>query len=447
MKKTLLIIGLLFSSFINAQILGYTDFGVLVSDENIQGTARTMAMKNTFGALGGDLSAISINPASGTVFNGSTASFSLGYGSKKIESDFYNKMTSNVADQFSLTQAGGLLVFDNDNIESAFNKVSLAVNYNLMNSFDAIWEASSPTFIGTFEDYQNVSSQKYVNATSGKQSEVNFSIATQFNEKLNIGMSFNAYNLSFTEESTREEFADDGVGNTVDSYEFYWQEVIGDGFSFGIGAIAKLTENLRLGLSYRSPIWYEIYEESNMYGEDLDDVDGYYSILYSDDPPAYENSRDKILAYDYKLRTPNRLIGSLAYVFDTKGLLSADVTYNNYKGIHLKNDFSDINQEIDEILTDSFTFSLGTEWRFSDLSARGGFSYKQNPYLNAFNSDNKRGFSLGLGYDFGGTILDLAYDYSERTDYYNFYPDFNYVDGSELARNSNKILATLSFKF
>ncbi len=446
MKKTLLIFGLLVSTFANAQILGYTDFGVLASDENLQGTARTMAMKNAFGALGGDLSAISINPASGTIFNGSTASFTLGYEGRNTESSFYNSMISTANDEFSISQAGGILVFDNDHSEASLNKLSLAVNYNSLNRFDAAWEANSPSFIGTFQDYQHVTSQKYLNVTTGNQSEVNFSIATQFKERFNFGISFNAYNLTYTEEGTHEEFADDGL-NTVDSYEFYWQEVVGDGFSFGIGALAKLTQNLRFGMSYRSPVWYEIHEESNMYEEDLDDVAGYYNILYSDDPPAYENSRNKILAYDYKLRTPNKLTGSLAYVFDTKGLISADVTYNNYKEIHLKHDFSDINQEIDAVLTDSFTVNIGSEWRFDDLSARGGFSYGKNPYLNALGSDDLSGFALGLGYDFGGTILDIAYDYSERTDYYNFYPDFNYIDGAELKRSSNKILATLSFKF
>jgi len=452
MKKFILIIGLFLGVYANAQILGYTDFGVLVSDENQQGSARSMAMKNTFGALGGDLSAISINPASGAVFNSSIASISLGYEGEKIESDFYGNQVSSLQDEFSITQAGGILVFDADASNSSLNKLTLAINYNLQNNFDANWEASSSSFIGTYLDeslnyYPNVDSQKFINSTSGKQTEVNFSIATQFNERFNVGLSFNAYSLTFAEESAREEIANDGSDNTVDSYEFFWQEVIGDGFSFGLGTIVKVTQNLRLGMSFRSPVWYELHEESNMYGEDLDDVDGYYSILYSDDPPAYENSRDKILAFDYKLRTPSKLTTSVAYVFNTMGLLSADVTYNNYKEIHLKNDFSDINQEIDEILTDSFTLSLGTEWRFSDLSARGGYSYQQNPYLNAFDSDNKKGFSLGLGYDFGGTILDIAYDYSERTDYYNFYPDFNYVNGSELALNNNKILATLSFKF
>jgi len=323
----------------------------------------------------------------------------------------------------------------------------LVINYNLLNDFNANWEASSPNFIGTYSEFPFVNSQKYSNTTTGKQTETNFSIAAQFDEIFNFGLSFNAYNLTFTEDATREEIANDGLGNSVDSYEYYWQEVIGNGFSFGLGTIVKVTQNLRVGLSYRTPVWYEIHEESNMYGEDLNDADGYYSVLYSDDPPAYENNSNKVLAYDYKLGTPNILTGGAAYVFGAKGLISADVTYNNYKEIRLKHDFDDVNQEIDEILTNSFSINLGTEWRFSELSARAGYSYEQNPYIDALKSDDNVGISLGLGYDFGSTILDVAYDYSERTDYYNFYPDINNVYGAELLHNNSKVLATVTFKF
>ncbi len=53
----------------HAQVLGYVDFGVLTSDENLQSSARSMAMKNAFCALGGDVSATMLNPASGAVLN------------------------------------------------------------------------------------------------------------------------------------------------------------------------------------------------------------------------------------------------------------------------------------------------------------------------------------------------------------------------------------------
>lgn len=447
MKNILLIISLFIGFFANAQILEYTEFGVLLSDENLEGSARTMAMKNSFGALGGDLSAIAINPASGSIFNNSAATFTLGYEGNKFTSDFYGNQLETLHDNFNITQAGGLLLFENDDPDSSFKKVAVAINYNSINNFDNNWEAGSSSFEGTFEDYLNVESQSFKNITFGKQSEVNFAIATQLNDKLNLGISFNAYNLNFSEESTRDETANNGEGNTAEAYEYFWQDVIGDGFSLGLGGIYKITQDFRLGLSYKSPVWYEIHEENNMYEVDEYDSFGYYELLYSDDPPAYVGYENKIQTYDYDLRTPSKLTGSLAYIFDTQGLISIDVSRKNYKEINFKPDFTNENIDVDNILAETYSFNLGTEWRFSEISVRGGFSYEQNPYIAAIETDNKRGFALGMGYDFGGVVLDVAYDYSEKTDYYNFYPDFNYVQGAELATKNNKILATVTFKF
>ena len=54
-----------------SQSLGYQDLAVLFSKDNNAGTARFTAMSGAFGALGGDLSAIKINPAGASVFKNS----------------------------------------------------------------------------------------------------------------------------------------------------------------------------------------------------------------------------------------------------------------------------------------------------------------------------------------------------------------------------------------
>ena len=65
MKKTLITIFLAAAAVsVNAQ----TAYDALLFSENeYEGTARTMAMGNAFTALGGDLGAISINPAGSAV--------------------------------------------------------------------------------------------------------------------------------------------------------------------------------------------------------------------------------------------------------------------------------------------------------------------------------------------------------------------------------------------
>ena len=55
-----------------SQNMKYQDLGVLFSQDDNYGTARFTAMSGAFGALGGDISAININPAGLSVFNYST---------------------------------------------------------------------------------------------------------------------------------------------------------------------------------------------------------------------------------------------------------------------------------------------------------------------------------------------------------------------------------------
>lgn len=455
MKKALTFISFFIVIITNAQVLGYNDLGLLFSKENNQETARTMAMKGSFGALGGDLSALSINPAGGAVFTNSTASFTLGYNQKDILSEFYGNQFQNTQADLNISQAGGLLIFDNDYENDGIRKVAIGINYSIINDFKNNWMANgiaSPTWVDDpvdeFISYSNVDLQEYKNYTNGKQSQLNFSIAAQYNDNLYIGASLSTYDTDFVEESTRQELANDGDGNSVDAFESFWQEVKGSGFSIGLGVIFKPTQNLRLGLSYNSPVWYEFQEESNLFREYDEDLIGYYNLIYSNDPLPYENNINKVLAYDYKLRTPGKITGSLAYVFGDKGLISADVTRKNYKGINLNpaSQFGEENENFDSFLTDSYKINLGTEWRLDEISLRAGYSFEQSPFMDALDSDNLVGYSLGVGYDFGNFKIDIAYDQSEHTDFYDFYPEFDSINGAALTKNNNKVLATLTLK-
>ena len=59
---------------------------LLLSGENSQGTARFESMGGAFGALGGDLSSININPAGSSVYNDNEYGITLGVLSKSNKS-------------------------------------------------------------------------------------------------------------------------------------------------------------------------------------------------------------------------------------------------------------------------------------------------------------------------------------------------------------------------
>ena len=54
-------------------------------------------------------------------------------------------------------------------------------------------------------------------------------------------------------------------------------------------------------------------------------------------------------------------------------------------------------------------------------------------------------YGFGLGYNFGNMKIDLSYENSNRTDVYDFYPQYSEVDAAELDFDTSKITATLVF--
>ena len=76
MKKIFLGIALNLSFFSIAQEMTTND-ALRYAVENMNGTARFRGMSGAFGAVGGDLSAININPAGSLFFNNNFASASV----------------------------------------------------------------------------------------------------------------------------------------------------------------------------------------------------------------------------------------------------------------------------------------------------------------------------------------------------------------------------------
>ena len=464
MKKYFFVLSLIFTLSLQAQLLSYGDLGVLTTQNSKQGTARSMAMKDAFGALGGDLSAISINPAGAAVFSTSMITGTFGYNELGTDATFYTGKSNQITENFALSQIGAALVFENDSNHSNFKKFVFGVNYQRNNNFKNDWTVGGGTIPTWSENYfntddnniyNNVKQQSYQNKTTGKQTELNLNLAADVDNKLYLGASLNSHNFELEENASRHEIAFDEGSNSVDALEKFWQEVKGEGISLSVGLIYKPIHTVRLGFSYNSPIWYNITEYNNMYREFDGDYVGNYNVLYSYDPPAYYNSSSKTQTFDYQMRTPSKATASLAFVIGKTGLLSADFSRKNYGKIHLtpESDFKDAitgfdhNKDIQEGLKESYALNLGTEWRLDKFSIRGGYSYEQTPYKINIDTDNKQGYAFGLGYNFGNYSIDVAYDYTTNTSYYDFYPEFSAIKGADLTQQNHKVNATFSFKF
>ena len=137
-KLNLLFIGVLSMSYVSAQDISDA---VRYSLDEVQGTARFRAMGGAFGALGGDLSAISINPAGAAIFTRSNGSFSISNLNTKNDVNYFNGFSSSSDSKFDVNQLGAVFVFNNTDQNSPWKKLALSVNYDKLSNFDNHWYA------------------------------------------------------------------------------------------------------------------------------------------------------------------------------------------------------------------------------------------------------------------------------------------------------------------
>ena len=184
---------------------------------------------------------------------------------------------------------------------------------------------------------------------------------------------------------------------------------MGDGFSVQLGAIAKVTDVLRLGLTYDSPTWYTITEETSQYLSttryEVNEIDAL--IIEQTLNPNVIN-----VFQDYKLQTPSKITGSGALVFKKIGLLSFDYSIKDYSSIKFKPSddihFVDHNSWIWNTLDQAISYKIGAEILQNRISYRAGYKFEESP--RGITNQNLEGFSLGLGYKINNSRIDLSYE-------------------------------------
>jgi len=449
MKNILFLIALGASYITYAQTLSYNDIGVLFTKENIDGTARFNAMSGAFGALGGDLSSIGNNPAGAAVFLKSEAAFTLDFNGIDTYANYYGTPTYSESDVVNFSQAGGVFVYKNrysNSKNTGWGKMAFAFDYSKVNDYKNFWYAKGNSGYSPITDfydpepiYINAENQYFENYNEGRNNKFSFTFASQYENKLYVGASFNSYNIDYYQNVFIEEYNNDGNSNTFDVFQAQKLLTFGNGYSFGLGLIAKPIKSIRLGFAYQSPVWYSLAEESVDY-----DVSIYENDINITNEFDEDDTYSGLNRFSYNLRTPSRYTTSFAYIFDKFGLISIDYIYKNYSNINISSvGFGEDNENFRAYLKGVNEVRIGTEWRLNKASIRGGYHFEQNPYKNAISSDDVQGYSAGLGYNFGKVKFDIAYMHSSNTAPYNFYPKNNEVQQTELEFKNNRFTATL----
>ena len=505
-KNALFFIMVLSIAIMNAQNI---NDALLYSTDQLSGSARVRAMSGAFGALGGDISSISINPAASAVFLTSEIGGTLGNYSLENENSFFNTPTSDSKDRFDLSQAGVVFVFNNTNPDNSWKKFSIGINYNINNNYnnnnfiaginpnngidkyflhyaqgeplenlvtignetltdlyqylgEYVGSGAQQAFLGyqtyildpVSEDntntayvsnalYSNGIDQQYFLSTRGANRKFSFNVATQYKDFLYMGLNINSYIIDLKKTTYLSEIGFDADSPIQETGFRNYLEVYGSGISVQLGAIAKVTKSFRVGFTYESPTWYQIDEEERQeaFGISQDENGNLYDadVVRPDVTNVYAT---------YNLRTPGKITGSLAYVFGKLGVLSFDYTRKDYSNSKFSPDddpsFRRENNNIANLLTVTNSYKLGAEVRVERLSLRGGYRFEQSPYRDGLTVGDLKGYSAGLGYDFGGFQLDLSYDIAEQDSRYQLYA-VGLTDKASVTSTYQNIM--LGFKF
>ena len=495
MKKivSFLIICLSFTSVKAQQVSDALQYG----QDDITGTARYRAMSGAFGALGGDLSSINVNPAGSAIFTDNFASVTLTNFNTQNNSTYFGSKTSSSDTSFDMNQLGTVWVFENYDKNSKWSKFSFAINYDNTNNYNnsVYSQGYNPTnsISNYFISYANgisentLSGTPYDNLTyneqqgylgynayiinpesgnqyssavnpngnyyqensiesSGYNGKASFNIATEYDKRFYFGLNLNAHFTDFTTTSSFYEDYLDSPGNNpnsgVQASRFSNQlYTYGSGFSFQLGAIAKVTNELRVGLSYESPTWYNLNDELRQtLSVNCPDCN-----TLQDDFFAGPNTT--IFYPTYKLQTASKYTGSLAYVFGSSGLISIDYSLRDYSNLKFKpsNEFTNANAAINSSLDISNEVRIGAEYRIKQWSLRGGYRFEESPYKNHNTVGDLNSFSGGFGYNFGDIKLDMAYTYAKRGSNQPFFSQ-GFTDSANIKAIQNNVTLTLGFE-
>ena len=504
MKKLFLFIGALSMSFLNAQDI--TD-AIQYSQQDIFGTARFRAMSGAFGALGGDISALQINPAGSAVFLNSYGSMTLSTSRIDTDANYFNGVTNTNSTNINFNQIGAVFIYDNFSSDSSgINKLSLGLAYEQTadNADEFIVFGRSPNSIDNFFLTEAQGLPLDLIALRPGETESSLYAFLGETEGYNAQQAFLGYNAFVFDAVDPDDPNNTNYVSNVASGSFnqeYFYETTGLNGKFTLNGAAQINDDLYIGFNLNSHfISYDritdFVEINDNPGSNVNEIlftnrlstngagfSGQIGAIAKvanflrlgaafESPTWYYIEEETIqrletfrntngtvvinpdvinIFPEYRLRTPSKVTGSIAILFAQQGLISLDYSYKDYSTIELKSDdgvsFSTLNNQIENELQAVSTIRIGTEWRNGNWSLRGGYLYEESPYKNEVVLGERTGYSLGFGYNFGQFKFDFAYDYSEQEREEQFFPDSGFTNFSVIDTNRDNFTFTLGMNF
>ena len=436
------------------------------------GTARATGCIEAMGALGGDFTAIGINPAGIGLFRKSDfyistyANFDEQQStlSNGANSTFSNSTYSKTKDSYGITGLG--FVFTSSPIASKWSNVNFAINLmktanfnksyyfkgksvgsitdrflelaldpnksgligldpNKLDAFEArlayetgalFHSDSAKTMYSTdlLRHQGYLLPKEQILKTSGGLYDLSFGLGGNYDETWAFGASIDIPFGSFRSESDYLE--SEAKKNEVLPFKnLDFQEVLHtsiNGIGGKLGIIFKPSQFLRVGLSWQTPTYLWMRDQYHT------------SLTYSYNDQTQDTSFTSYSPdgeFTYRLTLPMRTVLSAAYIAK-HGFVSADIDFLNVS--HAKYNLTadsdqagdyvlqqEVNNDIKKQYKSAIQYRLGGELALGFFRLRAGLEFLQQVYSNSDKYD--MGYSFGFGFRRDRFYIDLGYKHTE----------------------------------
>lgn len=437
------------------------------STTQFTGTARSAAMGGAMTGLGGDISAVNINPAGLGQMGISEFTFTGGLSFTGSTTDFLGQRRVDDKTAFQVNQVGAVWV-PKKNFKSIKN-ISVAFSYNRLGNYNERYQGrginTSSSFTDSYADLLNFdnatlsqaendypfgASLAYLSGVvdfftfpeepqsngyfstldlpieqvmqvsrTGSMNDISIGTGIALNDFFMVGVSLGIPSMTFEEDFFWRE---NDVNNVTPEFQS-WEKrdllrVRGSGINAKFGFLATPNKNFRLGASFTTPTRFSMSDRFTTF----------FRADYRTETIENFNSPSEGI-FDYRMVTPWRLNVGASALSGKLGLITIDYELSNPGSFRF--DFTnqnpnliDFESGLNDIISSKYvathTVRAGLEGKIKEkYRLRGGAQYRTSPFANQesqdeFAKNDLLTFSGGLGYRGSNFFVDAAYFHTLR---------------------------------
>lgn len=455
-------------------------------------SARVTSMGGSFGALGADLSCLGMNPAGLGLYRRGDLSISAGVHSGSTESRWRNRKVDAAGNAVVGSNIGVAITYPSIDADWPFftlavahqNRTPFAQNINIAgvqadqsvsdvfvaqalddadtygylstdSALDAgiifpfgaslawrtgLLEADNATGYATAAG-DNVLVDRTIDRT-GRLAETQIGFGTMFQDRLSLGLTLGIPKVEYDETSKHTEEINANV-STLQRWEYNESlRISGRGYLLRFGVLARLSEELRVGVAYQSRSRLTL---TDTYNTDIETT--WLDDLTSRAVSPTSNA-------EYVVYTPDRTTVSASFLLGKSGVLNADYVRSDMRrgelgksdgALALDYDFRQENDAVQQGYRVVHQARVGLELRVGandDFRIRGGGGMSTSPFVTEAVQANATRYNLafGGGYRIGNVHLSAAWRTAWHSEDFYFMGAFSPDPPGRLDRRASTLI-------